>query len=184
MKPIFSSVVFLVASLGLAADSAPGNEPFDSLDDIKAYTGYKAASADLQLVTEGAKEGKGCVKAVWLAKPDAAGNGGIEKMFPATDFTGKTFRNWVKPLSTDTVGSVFASFHDANDKRAEMRAWHNVTDWKSLLMVVGAKGNANHYERDSEADLTRITIVRFYAITRQGGQRAEVLWDGFEQVKD
>lgn len=177
-------LVFAASRALFAAEFKSHEEPFESLDGITAYVGYKAASADLHVVAEGAKEGTKCVKAAWVAKPDSPGNGGIEKTFPATDFTGKSFSVWIQSLTTDTVGSVFVSFHDASDKRAEMRAWHGITDWKKLVIPVGAKGNAHHYEKDATADLTQITTVRFYALTQQGGQKAETLWDGFREEKN
>ncbi len=184
LNTLLIGLIFTAALPAWAADPKPHEEPFESLDGVVAYRGYRAVDAELKLVETGAQEGKKCVHVNWTAEPSYPGNGGVEKTIPPTDFTGKTFSVWFKPVTPDTVGTAFVSFEDAAGKRAEMRAWHHITGWKNLQITVGAKGGAGHYEYDPEADLTKITTIRFYAITKEGGQKAEALWDGFQEVKD
>jgi ferric-dicitrate binding protein FerR (iron transport regulator) len=167
-----------------AAGGSPWVERFDSLEHVRPLRGYRGLNPKLELQANDRQEGSAAVRATWTSAPQGFGNGGVEKSFAPADFTGKTFQVWLKAPTPDICGTLAVALFDSRGLRAEVRFVHlSSPGWVKLLMTVGERGKWSSYQRYADADLTRITRIEFYGITRTGNQAGALLVDGFEEVQ-
>lgn len=176
------SVIFLfLFLLSILFSGEIYEEDFDKLDNLKAYKGYKCEEIKIEIEEKDFKEGK-AIKVIWKGMENGIGAGGVEKIFPDTDLTGKTFTIWVKPVS-NIIPTFFFALYD-NNGRVSMNAWHSlkIGEWNKIIIKIGEKGSSNYFEK-SRDDFKRINRIHFYFNSKEPQKEAIVIYDEFKEVK-
>lgn len=176
----FLFLIFI--SLNLIYSEEFIEESFDNIENIKPYKGYKCKEIKFEVIKDDFKEGKGSVKVIWKGMENGIGSGGIEKIIPESNLTGKTFTIWIKPVE-NVIPTLFFALYD-KDGRVSMNAWHNIKigDWNKIIIKVGEKGDSNYFEK-SKDDFKKINKIHFYFNSKEAEKEAIVIYDGFKEVK-